>query len=105
RGRIAVTGQEESGRCRRLPRPPPRDRGGRSLAPTPGPGRGRAPAPFEGGKKGSHLGRLLGAPALGGMDFRRRPARASGGKPGLLHVVPLILRSPLRVTTSPPPSI
>src|SRR5262245_22271003 len=37
RERIGVASQEESRRCRRLPRPPPRDRGGRSLAPTTGP--------------------------------------------------------------------
>src|SRR6516165_5522681 len=50
RERIGVAGQKESGRCRRLPRPTPRDRGGRSLAATAGPGRRRAPPRCEGGE-------------------------------------------------------
>src|SRR5262249_28703988 len=93
RGRIAVAGEEESGRRRGLSRPPPRDRGGRSLAATAPPRRRRAPARREGGKSRSNRGWRLWAQPIGGMDFRRGHARASNGKLGLLPVVSLTFAS------------
>src|SRR6516164_4512183 len=65
RVRIAVGGKEESGRCRCLPRPPPGDRGGRSLAPTAPPGRRRAPARCGGGESRPNRRRRLWHSRLG----------------------------------------
>jgi hypothetical protein len=88
-----VAGQEESGRCRRLSCPPSRDRGGRSLATSAGIGRHRAPARCAGGERRSNRRRRLWAQPIGRMDFRRRHARASNGKPDLLHIVSLTFAS------------
>src|SRR5215472_13328281 len=69
RARIAVAGQEESGRGRGLPRPPSGGRGGPSLAPTAGPGRCRAPARRAGGKGRSNRRGGYGHSRLGEWIF------------------------------------
>jgi len=99
RARSAVAGEEKSGRCWGLSRPPPRDRGGPSVAATAWLSRRRALPLCRGRERRFNRGRRVRAQPPGRVHLRRRHTRTAGRKSRLLHIVALRPRHWTRITS------